>query len=63
MQVCLSYVSSEAIANTDIGRTFGLGEKKAQATKIIKDTMTVGLIKQIDPDASPRNMRYVPYWA
>lgn len=34
-------------------RTFGLGEKKAQATRVIKDTMTAGLIKQADQDASP----------
>lgn len=53
MQVCFSYVSSEAVANTDIRRTFGLGEKKAQATRVIKDTMTAGLIKQADQDASP----------
>ncbi len=63
MQACLAYVNFEVIANADIRRTFGLGEKKAQATRIIKDTMAAGLIKQVDPDASPRNMRYVPYWA
>lgn len=63
MQACLAFVNFEAIANTDIRRTFGLGEKKVQATRIFKDTMTAGLVKQVDPDTSPRNMRYVPYWA
>ena len=62
-QACLAYVSFEVIENADIRRTFGLGEKKAQAMRIIKDTMTAGLIKRVDPAASPRNMRYVPYWA
>jgi predicted HTH transcriptional regulator len=63
MQACLAYVNFEAIANADIRRTFGLGENKAQATRIIKDTMSAKLIKQLDPDAAPRNMRYIPFWA
>lgn len=63
MQACLAYVNFSAIANADIRKTFGLGNKKAQGTRILKDTMAAELIKPVDPDAAPRSMRYVPYWA
>lgn len=63
MQACLAYVNFEAVANADIRRTFGLGEKKVQGTRILKDALAAGLIKPVDPSAAPRNMRYIPFWA
>lgn len=34
-----------------------------RASRIIKDTVTAGLIKPLDPDTAPRYMRYIPAWA
>lgn len=63
MQACLAYVNFGSIGNADVRRVFGLGEKKAQATRIIKDAVAAQLIKPIDENAAPRYMRYVPFWA
>ena len=63
MQACLTYVNFSTIANADVRATFGLGSNKAQGTRIIKDAMAAGLIKPVDPNAAPRSMRYIPYWA
>lgn len=63
MQACLAYVNFKSIANADVRGVFGLEEKKAQATRIIKDALEVKLIKPVDENASPRYMRYIPYWA
>lgn len=43
---------------------FGLTDaKRAQAARIINDAMAQGLIKQVNPDTSPRHMCYEPFWA
>lgn len=54
----------EAINNTDIRRIFGLSDKEmTKASRIIKDTVDAKLIKALDPNAAPRYMKYIPYWA
>ena len=64
MQACLAYVNYAAINNTDIRHLFGLGiEGKVKASRIIKDTMSAGLIKVLDPDTAPRYIKYIPFWA
>ena len=64
MQACLAYVRFSTIANADVRETFGLPpEKKAAATRVIRDCLAAGLIKPVDPSAAPKNMRYVPFWA
>lgn len=63
MQACLVYVNFGSNGNADVRRVFGLGEKKAQATRIIKDAVSAQLIKPVDENAAPRYMRYVPFWA
>lgn len=64
MQACLAHVNFGSISNADVRRTFGLEEEKeAQATRIIKDAIAAQQIKPMDENASPRNMRYIPFWA
>ncbi len=64
MIACLAYVTSEAVANTDIRIAFGLdGKDKVKASRIIRDTVEAKLIKPVDPTTAPRYMKYVPYWA
>jgi len=64
MQACLAYVTFGAIGNIDIRAVFGLSEKESyKASRVIKDTIEVGLIKAIDKNTAPRHMKYIPYWA
>ncbi len=64
MLACLAFVTSEAIANSDVRSAFGLGERdKVKASRMIRDTLEAKLIKPVDPDTAPRYMKYVPFWA
>lgn len=64
MIACLAFVTSEAITNTDIRNAFGLEEKdKVKASRIIRDTLDVKLIKPMNPETAPRYMKYIPFWA
>ncbi len=64
MLACLVCVSSDAIGNIDVRRVFGLTDsQRALAGRIISDTIKEGLIRPVDPDAAPRSMRYLPFWA
>lgn len=59
-----AFVTSDAVMNTDISSAFGLDEKdKVKASCIIRDIVDAKLIKPMDPETAPRNMKYVPYWA
>lgn len=60
----LAYVKFGAISNTDIRAVFGLEDKdKVKVSRIIKETVNMGLIKPLDPETAPRYMRYIPAWA
>ena len=64
MKACLAYVTHQAISNADVRDLFGLSDSEmAKASRIIKETVGKGLIKPFDPDAAPRYMKYVPFWA
>ncbi|WP_242449497.1 ATP-binding protein [Staphylococcus croceilyticus] len=64
MHACLKYVESENITNQSLRTRFGLDDKKISViSRIIKDAVTEGYIKPVDPDTSPRHMKYIPYWA
>ncbi len=64
MQACLAYVNFSAISNSDIRDVFGLDEKeKYKSSRVIRDTVDVGLIKPLDAYTAPRYMKYVPHWA
>ena len=54
---------SETIVNADVRKAFGLEEgDKVKASRIIRDTIKVGLIKPVDPNTAPWHMRYIPFW-
>ena len=62
MQARLVHVTFGPINNADVRRAFGLKEeKRAQATRIIKDVMAAQRIKPMDENASLGNMRYIPF--
>lgn len=61
---CLKYVSRETMTNASVRERFGIAEKnKATASRFIKEAVTAKLIAAQDPDAAPKMMRYIPYWA
>lgn len=61
---CLGFLDNRAITNASIRHRFGLRDSQAsQATRLINATVDKGLIRLYDPDAGPRNRRYVPFWA
>ncbi|WEV72388.1 ATP-binding protein [Bifidobacterium sp. ESL0790] len=68
MHACLRYVNESEettyMTNGSLRQRFGL-EPKSQPTisKLIKKTGERGLIRPLDPDASPRYKKYVPTWA
>lgn len=63
MQACLAYVNFGAIGNSDIREVFGLTDKESyKSSRVIKDTVDVGLIKPLDENTAPRYMKYIPHW-
>lgn len=61
---CLRYVNREHMNNASLRERFGIEQKnQAQVSRVIKDTVTSGLIRPYDPDAGTKAMRYVPAWA
>ncbi len=61
---CLRYVSNEPTNNASIRARFGISERnKATASRIIREAIDEELMVPYDPEAGPRVMRYVPFWA
>jgi hypothetical protein len=49
--------------NSSLRARLGIDVKNsAMVSRVIKDTVTAGLIKPYDPDAGAKAMRYVPHW-
>ena len=64
MQACLAYVNFGTIDNGTMRDLFGLdAAENYKASRIIKDTITAGLIKPLDENTAPRYMKYIPHWA
>lgn len=61
----LKYVSNEKMTNKSLRERFQIEEKNAAiASRIIKDTLNEGIIKEDDPsNISKKFVKYVPYWA
>lgn len=62
---CLKYVSNEKMTNQSLRNRFKIDEKNAAtASRIIKETMGEGLIKDEDPNSKSRKYTgYIPFWA
>ena len=61
---CVKYANADAATNKSLRERFGLTDSQsAQVSRLVKECMEQGLIKQLDPAASKKNMRYVPWWA
>lgn len=61
----LKYVSNEKMTNQSLRERFKIENRNAAiASRIIKDTLDEGLIKDEDPKSKSRKYaRYIPFWA
>ena len=64
MHACIKYVQNEQLTNSSLRKRFGLKDSSAGViSRLIKDTVSKGLIKPFDPNTAPKYMKYVPCWA
>lgn len=64
LHACLNQVSRRHTTNSSVRQRFAIEERnKATASRLLKDAVARDLIVPYDKDASPRLMRYVPFWA
>lgn len=62
---CLKYVSNDKMTNQSLRERFQIEEQNAAiASRILKETLNEGLIKDDDPTSQSRKYkRYIPFWA
>jgi ATP-dependent DNA helicase RecG len=58
----LHYVRNEDVTNTAIRERFGV-DSPTKASRLIAEAVDANLVRLLDPEASRRYSRYVPYWA
>lgn len=64
LHACLKYIQRDYLTNTSIRERFGIKEKnRSMASRLIRDAVEAGFIVANVPDASPKHMKYVPFWA
>jgi predicted HTH transcriptional regulator len=62
---CLKYVTNEAMTNQTLRERFKIDSQNyPMVSKIIKDAIEKGLIKEFDPEnKAKRYTKYIPFWA
>lgn len=62
---CLKYVTNNLMSNQTLRQRFKIAdENAAMVSRIIKDTLEAGLIKEVDPENKSRKfVKYLPIWA
>jgi predicted HTH transcriptional regulator len=62
---CLKYVTNDKMTNQSLRGRFKIAdENAAMASRIIKETLETGLIKEDDPEnKSKKYVKYIPSWA
>lgn len=64
LHACLCYVTRKEMTNTTLRARFGVEEhNRATVSRLIREAVEAGVIVAADPDAAPKLMRYLPYWA
>jgi len=64
LHACLRYVQHDPMTNSSLRTRFGIAETHtATVSRIIKDTIEIGLIRPINGSAGRKFMKYVPAWA
>ena len=64
LHACVKQVENEQLTNTTLRERFGLKPSSSgSVSRLIKEAVSMKLIKPLDPETAPRYMRYIPYWA
>jgi predicted HTH transcriptional regulator len=64
LHACLRYVQRDFMTNTTLRERFGIEEKNSSmASRIIRDTADVGLIRCHDDTVGSKARKYLPWWA
>jgi len=64
LHACLKYVQRDYLTNASLRERFKIeAQNSAIASRIIKDTLDLGLIKPFDPEQGRKHARYIPHWA
>ena len=64
MHACIKYLQNEQLTNSSLRARFGLPNTSSGViSRLIKDTISKGLIKPLDPKTAPKHMSYIPFWA
>lgn len=64
LHACLKYVQRDYLTNASLRDRFKIeAQNSAIASRIIKDTLELGLIKPFDPEQGRKHARYIPHWA
>ena len=63
MHACILHVQGEALTNSSLRHRFGIPQTSSGSiSRLIKEAVTKGLIKPLDPTTSNKYMKYVPFW-
>ena len=64
LHACLRLVERNPMTNSSLRERFGIEERNsAIASRIIRDTIEVKLVRPYDPEQGKKYAKYVPFWA
>ena len=64
LHACIKYLTHEGLTNSSMRLRFGLEDTaSAQISRLIKEAVSLGLIKLFDENTAPKHMKYIPAWA
>ena len=64
LHACIKHLSHEGLTNSSLRQRFGLEDTaSAQISRLIKEAVSLGLIKLFDKNTAPKHMKYIPAWA
>ena len=64
LHACIKQVQGEQLTNSSLRNRFGLKESSSGSmSRLIKESVSIGTIKPLDPTTAPRYMKYIPWWA
>lgn len=64
LHACLCYVTRKEMSNATLRARFGVEEhNRSTVSRLLREAVDAGDIVLADPDAPPKLMRYLPFWA
>ena len=64
MHACILYVQGDQLTNSSLRTRFGVPQTSSGSiSRLIKEAVSIGLIKPLDPETSNKYMKYIPAWA